>query len=106
VGQVKTYKPPNQETVLEAMKRADKRAYLTCKEAAELSSISEIRIRRLIDAGDLPSMLDGRSRRVLTAAVYDRLIAKAKAANPVTGPKPKANPFWGVRPNGTRGVVR
>jgi hypothetical protein len=41
---------------------------------------------------------------VLTAAVYDRLIAKAKASKPATGPTPKANPFWGVRPNGTRSV--
>jgi hypothetical protein len=106
VGQVKRFKPPNQVEVLRALKHADKRAYLSAKDAAELSSLSEIRIRRLIDMGELPSILDGRSRRVLTAAVYDRLIAKAEAANPPTGPKPKANPFRGVRPNGTRGVAR
>jgi hypothetical protein len=95
---MKGYKPPNQVAVLEALKAMDKRIYVSAKEAAEMSSLSEIRIRRLIDTGELPSMLDGRSRRVLTAAVYDRLIAKAKAANPPTGPKLKANPFFGVRP--------
>ena len=106
VGSVKTFKPPNQVEVLLALKQAEKRVYMTVKEAAELSSLSEERIRKLADKDELPSILDGRSRRLFAPGVWDRMIAKAKAANPPTGPKPKANPFWGVRPNGTRSVAR
>jgi hypothetical protein len=71
-----------------------------------LSGLSEMRVRKLVATGELPSMLDGRSRRLLVAAVYDRMIAKAKASNPPTGPKPKAGKFWGVRPQEKRGVAR
>ena len=94
---MKKFVPPDQVAILEALKRAEKHVYFSVKEAAEKSSLSEIYVRRLIDIGELPSILEGRSRRVLAAAVWDRMIAKARASNPETGPKPKANPFFGVR---------
>jgi excisionase family DNA binding protein len=76
--------------------------FVTPKEAATLSGLSEMRVRKLIASGELPSMLDGRSRRVFAVAVYDRMIAKTKASNPPAGPKLKANPFFGVRPQEKR----
>jgi excisionase family DNA binding protein len=78
--------------------------FVTPKEAAAFSGLSEMRVRKLIASGELPSMLDGRSRRVF--AVYDRMIAKTKASNPPARLKLKANPFFGVRPQEKRGVTR
>jgi hypothetical protein len=102
---VRNYKPPDPVEHLLKLKAEEKRVFITVREAATISGQSEVRVRKLIASEELPSILDGRSRRVLAVGVYDRLIAMAKASNPTTGPKPKAGKFWGVRPQ-ERGVAR
>jgi excisionase family DNA binding protein len=97
---VKKFVPPNQVAILKAMKAAEKRVYYTIKEAAEIMSLSEIYVRRLIDIGELPSILEGRSRRVLAAAVWDRMIAKAEPRIRRQGQSPRQIPSGACGPMG------
>jgi hypothetical protein len=72
--------------------RADQKANLlkavSPADAAKMTGRSISTIERLVKRGELVSFLDG-SRTI-------RLVVKS---NPKKGPKPKRNPFFGVRPD-------
>jgi excisionase family DNA binding protein len=83
---------------LRAQQRADTRLAVSPKEAAALLGLSLSRTRQLIAEQALTSFLDGRSRRVLLASIYDRLVATVAAAHRIDSAMPKAGGFHGTRP--------
>jgi hypothetical protein len=85
-----------------AAQKADTRTAMSRADAATMTGLSTSTIERLEDSGELVSFLDNRRRLVSTASIYARMIRLVIKANPKKGPKPKRNPFWGVRPDWKR----
>ena len=87
---------------IRAAQKADTRKAVSRADAAEMTGLSTTSIERLEKSGELVSFLDGGRRLISTASIYARMIRLVIKANPKKGPKPKRNPFWGVRFNGKK----
>jgi hypothetical protein len=83
---------------IRAAQKADTRKAVSRADAAEMTGLSTSTIERLEDI-ELVSFLDGGRRLISTASIYARMIRLVIKANPKKGPKPKRNPFFGVRPD-------
>jgi hypothetical protein len=84
---------------IEAQERVDPRKAVSIPVAAQMQGISKKTVIRLVERGELVSFLDGGRRLMSVASIYDRLKRLVRKANPAKGPKPKRNPFWGIRPH-------
>jgi hypothetical protein len=83
---------------IRAAQNADPRRAVSSADAAEMTGLSVTQVERLEDS-ELVSFLDGGRLLISTASIYARMIRLVIKANPKKGPKPKRNPFWGVRPD-------
>jgi hypothetical protein len=83
---------------IRAEQKADPRRAVSRADAAKMTGLSTTQVERLEDI-ELVSFLDGGRRLISTASIYARMIRLVIKANPKQGPKPKRNPFWGVRPD-------
>jgi excisionase family DNA binding protein len=69
-----------ERTLIEAA--ADKRMLVSIRDAATMLGCGPRRVYRLIEAGELESLVDGASRRVVTGSLYDFIIRRAALSWP------------------------
>jgi hypothetical protein len=76
--------------VIRAAERRDKRIVMSPRDAVEAGIGGSTHVRELLERGELSSLLDGKLRRILVASVYDYLVRRAIASDPVDGPPAKS----------------
>jgi hypothetical protein len=76
--------------VLRDAQRRDKRIVMSPRDAEEAGIGGGTYVRELLERGELSSVLDGKLRRILVASVYDYLVRRAIASDPVDGPPAKS----------------
>jgi hypothetical protein len=67
----------------------DQRVVMSRKEAMVILGIKQTKLLELEDAGILRSFVDGASRRISAASIYDRLRALAVASHPLNAEQAK-----------------
>jgi hypothetical protein len=70
---------------LRERQRLDKRIYVSSEDAKLLTGLRETRLRDFVASGRFPSLLDGRSRRLQVAALYDFLAERIAESHPASG---------------------
>ena len=78
--------------------KADPRLVVTMADACIMLGLKLTSVQNLVTDGSLVSVLDGRRRLIVTASIYNRLVANIAHSNPASGNPPKAHGFLGKRP--------
>jgi hypothetical protein len=82
---------------LRERQQRDPRVAVAGRVAYQMLGTGATRQRELIEAGELASILDGASRRILVSSIYDYLVRRIVASYPLERPPAKARRFLGKR---------
>lgn len=86
---------------LRASQKLDPRIVASTATIAQAFDMGETKVRALIEAGEISSIVDGKLRRIFVASVYDYLVRRVIETYPIDGP-PAKSPAGRFKPRSKR----